>query len=241
MPQPERLLKTVDQAARILRATPGRTGHFVRLPAGAEVLVGGDMHGNLENFRAVLHRADLASQPQRHLVLQEVVHGPFRYPDGSDKSHQLLDLIAALTCQYPGRVHFLLGNHELAQWQHHRIAKGDDDPDLLFRAGIEHAYGTWAERVSAAYDRLFAAADLALVTANRVFVSHSIPSARHLPGFTLAALEKEDLGPPDFVPGGAVHALVWGRDVGEANATAFLAKVGADWLLTGHIPCEEGY
>ena len=72
-------------------------------------------------------------------------------------------------------------------------------------------------------------------------VSHSIPSARHLPGFTLAALEKEDLGPPDFVPGGAVHALVWGRDVGEANATAFLAKVGADWLITGHIPCEEGY
>ena len=30
------------------------------------------------------------------LVLQEVIHGKFRYPDGGDKSHQLLDLVAAL-------------------------------------------------------------------------------------------------------------------------------------------------
>ncbi len=54
MPQPDRLLNTLHQAARAFRDTPGRSGHRVRLPAGAEVLVAGDMHGSVENFRLLL-------------------------------------------------------------------------------------------------------------------------------------------------------------------------------------------
>ena len=241
MPQPDRLLSTLQQAARAFRQTPGRTGHVVRLPAGAEVLVAGDMHGNVENFRLVLKTVDLARQPHRHLVLQEVVHGPFRYPQGGDKSHQLVDLVAALKCQYADRVHFLLGNHELAQWRGQRIAKGDDDQNQLFRLGIENAYGDWADTIAAAYDELFAAADLAIVTPNRVFLSHSLPSARNLPGFELAALEKDDFEPADLSLGGPVHAIVWGRDTSQQNVEAFLQKVDADWLISGHIPCEEGF
>jgi hypothetical protein len=26
-----------------------------------------------------------------------------------------------------------------------------------------------------------------------------------------------------------------------ANAVAFLQKIDADWLITGHIPCEQGF
>ena len=102
MPDPDRLLHTLARAAAAFRATPGRTGRLVRLPAdAADVLVGGDLHGHLGNFQALLKRADLARHPARHLVLQEVVHGPNRYPGGGDKSHQLLDLVAALKVQYP--------------------------------------------------------------------------------------------------------------------------------------------
>jgi hypothetical protein len=42
-------------------------------------------------------------------------------------------------------------------------------------------------------------------------------------------------------PGGNVYSLVWGRDVSVANAEAFLRKVDADWLISGHIPCAEGF
>src|SRR5262249_53169117 len=162
------------QAARALRETPARIGHLVRLPAGAEVLVAGDMHGSVENFRLLLRRADLAANPQRHLILQEVIHGPFRYPQGGDKSHQLLDLVAAVACQYAGRVHFLLGNHELAQWQGQRIAKGLENQNDVFVLGVENAYGQWAGQVLEAYHTFIAAADLAIVTANRVWLSHSL-------------------------------------------------------------------
>src|SRR5207248_1103980 len=80
----------VSRAARACRDTRGRLGRLVRLEAD-EVLAAGDLHGHLENFRRLLQRADLAGHPRRHLVLQELVHGLFEYPQGGDKSHQLLD------------------------------------------------------------------------------------------------------------------------------------------------------
>src|SRR3954471_22071888 len=158
MPQPERLLNTLQQAVQAFRSTPGRSGRLVRLPAGVEVLVVGDMHGSVENFRLLLKAAALARQPNRHLVVQEVVHGPFRYPGGGDKSHQLLDVVAALKCQFPARVHLLLGNHELAQWTDRLIGKGDENQNQQFRLGLSTAYGDRAEEIYAAYGEVFAAA-----------------------------------------------------------------------------------
>src|SRR5437870_12484433 len=151
MPDPQRLLRTLAKARQCFLDTPGRQGRLVRLTEAVDVLVAGDLHGSIENFRMVLQRAELAKHPRRHLVLQEVIHGPFRYPAGGDKSHQLLDLLAALTCQYPQRIHLLLGNHELSQWTARRIAKGDTDFNELFRAGIGTAYGPHAGAVYAHY------------------------------------------------------------------------------------------
>lgn len=241
MPQPEKLLTTLEHAARAFRATPGRTGRLVRLDADAEVMICGDMHGAIENFRLLLKKADLGKEPRRHLILQEVIHGPFRYPGGGDKSHQLLDLVAALKCQYPERVHFLLGNHELAQWQNQWIGKGTIDQNDLFSDGVDEAYGAWGERIYAAYIELFSAADLAIRTPNRVFICHSLPSARKLEAFDPARLEDENLTSADLQMGGTVHALLWGRDHSQANAEAFLKKVDADLLISGHVPCEQGY
>jgi hypothetical protein len=242
MPDPRRVLSTLQQAVRWFRATPGRTGRFTRLPAGTEVMVGGDLHGSVENFRLLLQAADLARQPSRHLVVQELVHGPFAYSDqGGDKSHQLLDLLAALKCQFGSQVHYLLGNHELAQWQNQRIAKGEVDQNEWFIRGIETAYGEYAAAIIDVYRELWDAADLALRTENRVFMSHTYPSARNLPRFELAALEKAEITPEDIVSGGAVHSLLWNRDHSPATVDAFLQKVDADWVITGHIQCDEGY
>jgi len=211
------------------------------LGPAAEVLVVGDLHGNVENFRKVLERAQLGKFPEHHLVLQELIHGPFRYPGGGDKSHQLLDLLAALKCQYPGRVHMLLGNHELSEWTGQAIAKGLDELPPLFREGIDTAYGDHASAIYAAYCELFAVVPLAVRTANRVFLSHSLPSPSRLQNFDPAVLEEETHAKEDLEPGGAVHALVWGRNTQSATATAFLQKVDSDLLITGHIPCPRGF
>lgn len=242
MPDPRKVLTTLQQAARWFRVTPGRVGRFTQLPAAAEVLVAGDLHGNVENFRQLLKNADLATQRSRHLVLQEVVHGPFAYPDdGGDKSHQLLDLTAALKCQFPTQVHYLLGNHELAQWQNQRIGKGDVDQNQWFIRGVQTAYKEHADAIYAAYLDLFDAADLALRTANRVFISHSYPQAKYQADFDPEALQRPELTESDKKLGGPIHSLVWGRDYSQANVEAFLTKVDADLVITGHVPCDDGF
>jgi hypothetical protein len=241
MPDPNRLLLTLKRAVGAFRQTPGRRGRLVCLAEASEVLVAGDLHGNLENFKRILERAKLGSSPRRHLVLQEAVHGPFRYPAGGDKSHQLLDLIAALKCQYPRQVHFLLGNHELGQWTGQVIAKDDVDFNDLFREGVATAYGSRADEIYRAYLELFAVVPLAVRTANRIFVSHSLPSARRLGAFDPAVLEKDSHEAAELQAGGPVRALLWGRDTSKATAAAFLQKVDADWLITGHIACEQGF
>jgi Calcineurin-like phosphoesterase len=241
MPDPVRLLQTLRRAAQAFRDTPGRRGRVVSLDGVTEVLATGDLHGNLENFRLLLQHADLARQPRRHLVLQEVIHGTFTYPNGSDKSHQLLDLVAALKCQFPRQVHFLLGNHELAQYTNRLVAKGDSDLNRLFREGVDAAYGSQGPDIYAEYRQLLAVVPLAVRTPNRVYLSHSLPPATRLADFDPAILEREEPAKTDLMPGGSVHSLVWGRDTSLANVTAFLQKVDADLLITGHVPCDLGF
>ena len=241
MPDPTRLLKTLRQATRAFHDTPGRVGHLVQLAGAADVLVTGDLHGNVENFRRLLERAELRSHPDRHVVFQELVHGPFEYPTGGDKSHQAIDVLAALKCQFPRQVHMLLGNHELAQWTNQWIAKGDTDLNDSFQRGVESAYGGHANKIYEAYLDFFAAVPWAMRTSNRVFLSHSLPRAACMQQFTPEVLTSDDVHPGDLIPGGQIHSLVWGRDTTAANAADFLKKVDADWLITGHIPCEQGF
>jgi Calcineurin-like phosphoesterase len=241
MPDPSRLLTTLRRAVELTRLTPGRKGRLITLPDAEDVLVSGDLHGNVGNFQALMRTAELATHHRRHLILQEVVHSPFRYPGGGDKSHQLLDLYAALKCQFPERVHLLMGNHELAQWTSRPIIKEEENFNELFAKGVREAYADAALGIYAAYVDLFAVLPLAVRLSNRVFISHSLPAAKYLPDFDLAQLEMEQPPASAYAPGGIVFGLLWGRDTAQAHVEEFLQKVDADWLVSGHIPCDEGY
>jgi hypothetical protein len=204
------------------------------------VLIAGDLHGHVENFRRVMARADLAHHPSRHLVLQELIHGPYRYPDGSDRSHQLVDLACALISQFPGRVHYLPGNHELAQWTGRQIAKQEGDLNEMFLTGVRSAYGPGASEVYEAYLDLFRSLPLALFTTGGLFISHSLPPLSQLGSWRLESLHRDPTPGPDCQPGGPVYALLWGRDIRAEAGQAFLEKLGANALVTGHIPVDGG-
>lgn len=242
MPPPEKVLPMLRKAIDLVKATPGRFGHFVRMQNCAEVLVVGDLHGNVANFQTIWKLADLARFPARHLVVQELIHGPFRYPTAGEKSHQLVDLFAMAKTQFPDRVHYLPGNHEMGQWTGRKILKGDADLNEQFRLGVLTAYGKVAmPEIYRAYMELFQVCPLGLLTPNYVFLSHTSIAPKHLAGFSLAQLERESYSDADLQPGGAVYGILWGRDTSAEAAGAFLQKVGADLLVTGHIPADEGY
>lgn len=241
MPDPDKLLRTLRRAIDACRDTPGRDGRVVALTDIEEVFATGDLHGNLANFQAFLKQADLGNHGRRHIVLQELVHGPNRYPgDQGDKSHQLLDLAAALKCQYPRQVHFLPGNHEFSQLTGRAILKGDDNLNESFQRGVLTAYGDKASEVYAAYMELISAAPLILRTPNRVALSHSLPSALKFDRFRLSDLERDTV-PEDMESNGSVHLLVWGRDVRAEHVRRLLEAIDADLLITGHIPTDAGF
>lgn len=242
MPAPNRMLTHLRQALALVRATPGRRGHVVEPQDCTEVLVAGDLHGHVGNFQAVLKAADLAAHPGRHFVLQELIHGKFRYPKGGDKSHQLIDLFAALKGQFPRQVHYLPGNHELAQWTGRPVLKADEDLNALFEEGVTEAYGVeFGPQIYAAYLDLFQALPVAVRTPNRVLVCHSLPAARVMATFDPARFEADAHDPADLQPGGSVHSLLWGRDTSRETAAWFLGRMGADLLVSGHIACDCGF
>jgi hypothetical protein len=241
MPSADRLLPALRQAAALVRATPGRVGHLVHLTGATELVVVGDLHGHVPNFQAVHKAADLASHPGRHLVLQELIHGPFRYGNGGDKSHQLVDLFAVLVGQFPGRVHYLPGNHELAQWTDRPVGKGDESFNAVYRRGLDAAYAAAGPAVYAAHCELWQALPLAIRTPNAVFVCHTVLPAKNQPLFSLRTLEQARFTDADRAAGGVVYGLLWGRDTSGPTVEAFLRKVDADLLVTGHIPTEAGF
>ena len=168
MPAPDRMLTFLRQAIVLVRGTPGRRGRVIEPVGCTEVLVAGDLHGHVGHFQGLMQAADLGRNPGRHLVLQELIHGTFRYPSGGDKSHQVVDLFAALKAQFPRQVHFLPGNHELAQWTGRKVLKADADLNVLFEQGATAAYGPeYGPQVYQTYLDLFKALPVALRTANR--------------------------------------------------------------------------
>ena len=244
MPDPAKVLALVRRAVGLARRTPGRRGSVVHLDESADdVMVVGDLHGHLHNFAAALKTAALHENPGRHLVLQELVHDPRVDPDGDvgDLSHRLLDVVCALKGQYPERVHYLPGNHELSELTNRSIAKNGVPLNRLFRMGLETSYGEAAGAIREAYDELFRALPLAVRTPNRVFVCHTVPEVRQLDAFDPGVLAADEWPPESLLRGGSVYAMTWGRDESIEAAERFAAIVDADLFVCGHQPCDDGF
>jgi hypothetical protein len=242
MPDPAKLLPILERATERFRSTPGRRGGVVTLETAEEVMVVGDLHGNTPAFRTVLEIAALATHPGRHLVLQELVHGHRHYPgDKGDKSHQLVDLTAALKCQFPDRVHLILGNHELSELTGRVIGKNGKVLNEDFRLGVKTAYQPQDEAIYQAYRAIFAALPVAVRTPNRVFLCHTIPDPSALDSLDPELLAADCWPPEALKRGGTIYSLTWGRDTSPETLDRFAAMVDADWFITGHQPCDEGF
>lgn len=242
----ERVKETIGrfrQAAEANRATPSRKGNLIVLgPQQAdEVLLSGDLHGNRDNFELLLAAADLEHHPRRHLVLQEVCHGGPTYPDSPGcMSHTLLEDVAALKVRFPERVHFLLGNHELAELANFPIQKNHKMLNIVFRIGLERTYGPAADEIHEAYVPFLESCPLAVRLSNGLFVSHSIPERVDQYGFDTSVFARA-LEPWEYLERGPVFELLWGRDYRAVNARAFADLVDARLLVNGHEPCYLGH
>ncbi|MGQ9506095.1 MAG: metallophosphoesterase [Thermogutta sp.] len=239
----EQIIATCRGAARANEACPVRRGNLVVLTPddGTDVIIAGDLHGNRRNFNLVRRVAALDKNPQRHLILQEVCHGGPTYPANAGcMSHTVLEDVAKLKLQFPDRVHFILGNHELAEVTDYPIQKNKQMLNLLFRLGIQHVYGPAADRVREAYLEFIKSCPLGVRLPGDALVTHSLPENVDRYGFD-ATIFHRPLDMVEFLEHKSVFRLVWGRDYRRENASAFARLMEVSVLIHGHEPCPEGF
>ncbi len=239
----ENVIAAFGQATEANWQAPGRHGNVVELTPelADEVMITGDLHGHRRNFNLIKKKAALDKHPRRHLVLQEVCHGGPTYPqNGGCMSHTILEDVAAMKVKYPERVHFILGNHELAELVDYPIQKNKQMLNLLFRLGMQQMYGPATDKVRESFFPFLRSCPLAVRLPGGVFITHSLPENVDGRGFDKTIFSRH-LDDEDFFERTAVFQLVWGRDYRRENAEAFAELVDAKVLISGHEPCPQGF
>jgi len=239
----ERVIETFHAAAEANVTKPERVGHVIHLTqeAGGEVMVTADLHGHRLNFLRILAECDLEANPLRHLILQEVCHGGPTYPESNAcMSHTMLEDVARLIADFPGQVHFLLSNHELAELTDFPITKSKRMLNLSFRCGLQEMYGHRCEDVRDAMIEFLRSCPIGVHMQNGAFVCHSAPENLLQRPFDVSIFERPWTA-ADLAPGGDVFRLVWGRDFRAENGSEFARMVKSKVLIHGHEPCMAGY
>ncbi len=231
---------TLREAAQLNREDPNRTGSLLRFGGAGQLVMTGDLHGNLRNFEKLQRFCALDRSPGRSVILHELIHGEVNPEVGADLSIDLLLRAAAWKCEYPDNVYFLQSNHELSQLCEHEISKGGRSVLRDFNRGVEYRFAGGAEEVLAAVNDYIASLPLAARTANNMFLSHSLPDALYVDSYDLSLFDRLPTE-ADMRPGGAAYALVWGRFQAPEVIERLAQRLGVEVFIVGHTPQDNGH
>jgi hypothetical protein len=204
-----------------------------------------DVHGNGEDFRRVRDVFLRAGGDAHLVVLGDIVHAPsedarrekpalYDYPD---ESGAIAAGVAELAREAPGRVHFVLGNHDYGHIGGGRTSK-------FHRDEVEHLEARLAFEEREALHGLCARALLAIIAPCGVFMAHGSPDD------TLSDLsELEDLALPPATTRGAVivrsFVSLYGQPREKTERLLATVSRGAGvtvrMVVHGHDRSEEGF
>jgi hypothetical protein len=234
------VLNLLDDSARANQASPLRRESTLHLPGSGELIVAGDLHNHQRNFERVRRYAALERHPRRFVILQELIHGGALGNQGQDTSFDMLLVALQWARDFPGRVHFLLANHDLAQVQQAPVMKDGYNLTQRFNQHLSLTYGAQSEQVAAALKAYVFSQPLAAISATGVFLAHSLPGPKDIATFDPTFLTRPLEG-ADFVRPGSAYSLVWGRH----QTAEILEQLGKAWwadvFICGHQQQDAGF
>ncbi|MEM6391770.1 MAG: hypothetical protein AAF797_03270 [Planctomycetota bacterium] len=235
---PARAIDTLLAATAAHLDDSRRRGATVHLPDTGRLFITGDLHDHSLNLQRILQRAKLDQSPDRHLILHEVIHGPNRV-NGMDLSVRTLLHTAHLKTQYPQQIITLQSNHELAQRLGEAISKDGESVVEAFDDGLDFLFPSDADAVRDALNGYIASLPLAVKTANRLLIAHSLPAPKRIETFDPTVLDR--VPTEEDLHHGSAYDLVWGR-YQNAKILGELAEAwDVDQFVLGHQPAEMGY
>lgn len=225
----------------------------IDLPDRGLLMAVTDLQGHLPDFRRV---ANLFEEAQRQrgdvtlVITGDLVHGPeldpHEWPDhlGSyylGESVDVLEEAAALQHRHPGRVHYLLGNHEHAHIGGPIVGKFFPDE----AARLEELLGP--DRTAWVREWLSSWPLVAVATRARLCLLHGAPQAIINSRDDIDRVNLGALGPAgmlhDPISRSILGSLLWARSATAERARAFLRALGPtlSTAIHGHDVVREGF
>ena len=217
-----------------------RRANVVHLPADGSLILSGDLHGHRRNFEKIMSFADLANHPDRHVLLQEVIHGGPEDAHGGCLSYELLYDVLRYKLSYPDRVHIIMGNHDTAYINNSEVMKDGREMNRAMRSAMERQFGGAVTDVELATKQFLFSQPLAVRCDNRIWASHSLPSDHLVERFDPEVLHRP-LKVNDIVRPGSAYLLTWGRKHSQGLLDRMARLFDSDTFILGHQPQEQGW
>ncbi|MCP4610983.1 MAG: hypothetical protein GY845_19930 [Planctomycetes bacterium] len=237
---PQTIIDLLNKGIEILNADKFRRGNVVHLPAEGNLIVTGDIHGHLRNFERIVAFADLPNNPDRHIILQEIIHGGPEDSQGGCLSYKLLFEAIRYKLKFPDQVHMILGNHDTAFINNSEVMKDGKEMNRAMLQAIEREFKQASDDVALAIRQFLFSQPLAIRCNNRIWISHSLPSDRAIDKFEPKILERQ-LKINDVVRPGSAYLLTWGRKHSQAVLNKLAGIFDIDFFILGHQPQEQGW
>lgn len=237
----DNVLDLLHETGTLNRDDPLRAGNVVTLPDHGQVVMTGDLHGYEANFRRLERFADLDRYPHRHVILHELIHmnncGALEAGQ-EDRSCELLLEALRWKVRFPEQVHFLLGNHDIAQVTGREISKAGAASIAAFNEWVRRCFRTAADVFLEALHELLLTFPLAARCPTGVWLSHSLPGPYAMEMFDVGIFERpyDDV---DLRPGGSVYEFLWGRGHTHQQLDDLAKLLGAELFVVGH-QCQGG-
>ncbi len=217
-----------------------RRGNLVCLPGTGSLVIGGDIHGHRRNFERLVAYADLAHHPDRHIVLQEIIHGGPEDESGGCLSYQVLFEAVRFKLRFPDQVHFVMGNHDTACINNTEVMKNGKEMNRAMSSALEREFRHASDDIKLAIRQFLFSQPLAARCHNRVWISHSLPNDRFVDQFDPGVFERE-LQVADCVKPGPAYLLTWGRRHSQSTLDTLAQQLDADLFVLGHQPQQQGW
>lgn len=240
-----RLSKDVKKIHRQERKTNMLNGAIYKITLNDDMIVVGDIHGDICSLWQILKTEDFFDDEQKHIVFlgDYIDNGP----------HQLAALFLSLLLKvrYPGRVYLLKGNHEhLQKTSRNKIVPEIYGSNLffhVFRGFLSH------KCLLSIYNTLM---DLPVVLEfnNKTGIVHGgLPRPTNdIDEYDTEINALDDLNNPDIL-----YQMLWNRpadksfpvkvskatdfETSQPHFDAFMNKMGWDYMIRGHCPEVAGF
>jgi len=236
----EEFIKLLEEGIGANKQDKYRKVNLIVLPQAGDVVVAGDIHGHRRNFERIVSYTNLEENPDRHLILQEIIHGGPEDEKGGCLSFEVLADAVRLKVNYPDRVHFVLANHDTAFINNSDVMKNGKEMNTAMREAMQRRFGKDAQRLESAIERFLFSQPLAVRCPNRIWISHSLPSDRMIEKFDFTIFDRT-LKISDIVRPNSAYLLTWGRGQSSKGIRLLAQKLNVDLFILGHQVQETGW